>query len=92
MNPIRTALRILASPCGTGEPATGDGSGAFDANVVATLSHLAEMISSAEDLVFGRTCPKVCRSTAHARASHLREFYRQANSGERNEVADDRKH
>jgi hypothetical protein len=35
---------------------------------------------------------QVCRSTAHARASHLREFYRQANSGERNEVADDRKH
>jgi len=45
MNPIRTALRILASPCGTGEPATGDGSGAFDANVVATLRHLAEMIN-----------------------------------------------
>jgi hypothetical protein len=45
MNPIRAALRILASPCGTGEPATGDGSGAFDANVVATLKHLAEMIN-----------------------------------------------
>jgi hypothetical protein len=39
------ALRILASPCGTGEPATGDGSGALDANVVATLRHLAEMIN-----------------------------------------------
>ena len=36
--------------------------------------------------------PQVCRYTAHARASHLREFYRQANSEDRNEVTHDRKH
>ena len=36
--------------------------------------------------------PQVCRFAGHARAGHLREFYRQANSGERTDVADDRKH
>jgi hypothetical protein len=36
---------VLASPCGIGEPATGDDSGALDADVVAALSHVAEMIN-----------------------------------------------
>ena len=44
-----------------------------------------------QDLVFGGHA-QVCRYTAHARASYLREFYRQANSDERNEVTHDRKH
>jgi hypothetical protein len=35
---------VFASPCGAGEPATGDHSGAFGADVVAALRHPAEVI------------------------------------------------
>jgi hypothetical protein len=36
---------FLASSCGIGEPATGDDTGTFCSDVVAALSHLAEMIN-----------------------------------------------
>ena len=42
---------FLASLTDTGEPSTGDDSGALDANIVAALSHLAEVIN--QGLEFG---------------------------------------
>jgi hypothetical protein len=42
---------FFASPGGTGEPATGDDPGALDANIVAALCHLAEVIN--QRLQFG---------------------------------------
>jgi hypothetical protein len=100
---------FLASPGGARNPAIGDGFRAFRTRVVATLSHLTNVINQrlqfgpfrgeqrfaaelgGQGLVFGGHA-QVCRYTAHARASHLREFYRQANSEDRNEVSHDRKH
>jgi hypothetical protein len=43
--------QILTSPGGAREPGTGDGSGAFDADVVAAMRYLAEMIN--QGLEFG---------------------------------------
>jgi hypothetical protein len=37
--------QVFASLAGSGEPATGDDSGAFDADVVSPVRHIAEMIS-----------------------------------------------
>jgi hypothetical protein len=42
---------VFASPCGIGEPATGDGSGAFCSGVVAALRCGAEVIN--QGLQFG---------------------------------------
>jgi hypothetical protein len=42
---------FFASPGGTGEPATGDDAGALDANIVAALRYVAEMIN--QRLQFG---------------------------------------
>jgi hypothetical protein len=45
------AYEVFAPPCTAGEPATGKDAGAFDADVVAALRHLAEMID--QGLEFG---------------------------------------